>query len=78
MAFLDPNLNFWAIDFPPATELETKASRGLFECGSCKGRETVDLNDVELDVYTINAAICPALQTLRILDSLDAGFGRSG
>jgi hypothetical protein len=57
LAFLDPNLNFWGIDFPPATELETKASRGLFECCSCKGHETVDLNDVELDVYRINAAI---------------------
>ncbi len=57
LAFLDPKLNFWGIDFPPATELETKASRGLFECSSCKGRETVDLNDVELDVYRINAAI---------------------
>ncbi len=57
LAFLDPNLNFWGIEFPPATELETKASRGLFECSSCKGRETVDLNDVELDVYTINASI---------------------
>ena len=57
LAFLDSNLNFWGIDFPPATELETKASRGLFECSSCKDRETVDLNDVELDVYRINAAI---------------------
>jgi len=57
LTFLDPNLNFWGIDFPPATELETKASRGLFECSSCNGRETVDLNDVELDVYRINAAI---------------------
>jgi hypothetical protein len=57
LALLDPNLDFWGIEFPPATEVAKEASRGLFECSGCKGREAVDLNDVEMDVYTINEGI---------------------
>lgn len=57
LAFLDPNINFWGIEFPPVTESEKKASHGLFECSSCKGRETFDLNDLESDIYAINEAI---------------------
>jgi hypothetical protein len=54
LAFLDPNINFWGIEFPPVTESEKKAGHGLFECSSCKGRDTFDLNDLESDIYAIN------------------------
>lgn len=57
LAFLDANLDFWGIEFPPATEVAKEAGRGVFECSGCKGREAFDLNDVELDVYTINGGI---------------------
>ena len=57
LAFLDANLDFWGIEFPLATEIAKEAGRGVFECSGCKGREALDLNDVELDVYTINKGI---------------------
>src|SRR5713101_7555999 len=57
VAFLGEKLNFWGIEFPPASESEQQASHLVLECSSCKGRETVDHNEQEADVYTINEGI---------------------
>jgi hypothetical protein len=57
VAFLDPTLDFWDIEFPPITTSEKEAGRRLLECSSCKGRETVDHTDVESDVFTINQGV---------------------
>jgi PilZ domain len=54
VAFLDPNLDLWGLEFAPATEAEKAARRTLLECSSCKGREIVDQSDLESDVFAIN------------------------
>jgi hypothetical protein len=56
VAFLDPNIALWSIEFPLLTELEEQA-RQLLECSSCESRETVDQNDIESDVLDINEGI---------------------
>jgi hypothetical protein len=58
VAFVDPNLvDFWGIDFPPATALEKEARRVTLECGTCGLRETVEHMEVESDVLVINEGI---------------------
>ena len=57
VAFVDSNVNFWGIDFPPLTPTEKEAVHWVLECISCKSRETVDHSDVASDVYAINEGI---------------------
>jgi hypothetical protein len=57
VAFVDPTVNFWGIEFPPPTEAERLARRTFLECSSCKGREQVDQTELESDVFTINKSI---------------------
>jgi PilZ domain len=57
IAFLDPNLDFWGIEFPPITEEEKAARRKILECSSCKSRETVEQTGVEADVFAINQGL---------------------
>jgi hypothetical protein len=54
VAFLDPALNFWELDFGEMTDSEKEASRALLECSSCQLRETVNHSDLEADVFAIN------------------------
>ena len=57
VAFLDPEIDFWNVKFPPLTDTEIRASRLLLECSSCKGREAVDQSDLAADVFAINEGI---------------------
>ncbi len=57
VAFLDSHVDFWGIEFPPATESEKLARRLLLQCSSCKCREVVEQSDLEADVYHVNAGI---------------------
>ena len=57
VAFLDQNIDFWEMDFPPASESERRARRSLLECASCKLRETVDHSEMEADVLMVNEGI---------------------
>jgi hypothetical protein len=57
IAFLDPDVNFWDIDFPELSETEKLASRTLLECSSCQSRETADHSDLAADVMAVNAGI---------------------
>jgi hypothetical protein len=57
VAFLDPSVNFWGVEFPCLTESEKVASRALLECSGCKRREAVDHSDLEADVFLINEGI---------------------
>jgi len=57
VAFLDPGVNFWNVEFAPQPEAEAGAKSMLFECTSCHEREAVHPNDVELDVYAINKSV---------------------
>jgi hypothetical protein len=57
VAFLQPGINFWNIDFPALSEAEKRASRTLLECSKCRTRESADHSDLESDVYAINESI---------------------
>lgn len=58
VAFVDQNMvDFWGIDFAPATEKEKEARRVLLECATCGRCETVQQTDVESDVFVINGGI---------------------
>jgi PilZ domain-containing protein len=57
VAFLDPSVNYWGVEFPCLTESDRLANRALVECSSCKRREAVDHSDLEGDVFAINAGI---------------------
>jgi len=57
VAFLDPSVNFWNVEFAPQAEEEAGPKSMVFECATCHERETVHPNDVELDVYAINKFI---------------------
>jgi hypothetical protein len=57
VAFLDPEMDLWGIQFPALTDSEVEARRVLLQCSSCKARELVEQSDLESDVYRINEEI---------------------
>ena len=57
IAFLDRDINFWAIEFPGLSETEREASRTLLECASCHCREMADHSDLASDVMAVNQSI---------------------
>ena len=66
VAFVDHNMvDFWGIDFAPATEKEKEARRVLLECATCGRCETVQQTDVESDVFVINGGIVRPCKSCR-------------
>lgn len=57
VAFIDQNIDFWGIEFPPVSQAEKEANRVLLQCASCKAREVVQQSDLESDVYLVNEGI---------------------
>jgi hypothetical protein len=57
VAFLDQNIDFWGIEFPPVSQSEKAANRVLLQCASCKDSEMVEQSDLESDVYIVNEGI---------------------
>ena len=57
VAFLNQNIDFWGIKFPPVSQSEKDANRVVLQCASCKARETVEQSDLESDVYLVNEGI---------------------
>src|SRR5258708_30201694 len=57
VAFLNQNIDFWGIEFPPISQSEKDANRVLLQCASCKAREMVEQSDLESDVYMVNEGI---------------------
>jgi hypothetical protein len=57
IAFLDRNLNFWAVDFPDLSEQEKQARQTLLECSNCRSREMADHSDLASDVMAVNQSI---------------------
>jgi uncharacterized protein YuzB (UPF0349 family) len=57
VAFLNQNIDFWGIEFPPVSQSEKAANRVLLQCAGCKARETVEQSDLESDVYIVNEGI---------------------
>jgi hypothetical protein len=57
IAFLDPQINFWGLDFPDLSETEKQATHTLLECSSCHTREMADHSDLASDVMAVNESI---------------------
>jgi len=57
VAFLNQNIDFWGIEFPPISQSEKDANRVLLQCASCKAQEMVEQSDLESDVYMVNEGI---------------------
>jgi hypothetical protein len=52
VAFVDPNLDFWELKFPPPPKWRVDFEVPL-QCTSCQTREVVDQSEVEADVYAL-------------------------
>ncbi len=57
IAFLDQNVDFWGIVFPPTAPAEQAVGRALLQCGGCGNREVTYLNEFELEVFQANRII---------------------
>lgn len=57
VAFLDPNMDLWGIEFPPMSESDKQAGRMLLECSRCKSREHLGEGDMESDVFAVNEGL---------------------
>jgi PilZ domain len=54
VAFLEPLIDFWDREFITQTESESKAPPLILECSRCGSRESIEHNDLEIDVFTFN------------------------
>jgi hypothetical protein len=54
VALLDPDIDLWGIEFPPAEEGEGAVGRVLLECVRCHTRELVYLHEFEAEVLETN------------------------
>ena len=54
VAFVNPSVDFWGIEFPPAEKLGKDLTRVTLECINCRLRVTVQFDPMEMDVYMVN------------------------
>jgi PilZ domain len=57
VAFFDPHLNFWEIEFPPVTALEMELGLISVVCSACNTLEKIDDASIEADVCSTNEAV---------------------
>ena len=57
VAFVDPEVNFWQMDFPPPESYEDTSRASSFECSICRARRDLEQGDIEEDVYSINGNV---------------------
>ena len=63
--FLDPDLDFWELKFPPPRDWHSDPDCAL-ECSACHNRQVVHQSEVEADVYALIQSIlrfCPRCGT---------------
>jgi len=60
IAFLQPDVNVWGIEFPLLDGTENPASRMFLECVNCHAQEVVHLDVFELEVFLANACLTRA------------------
>lgn len=54
VAFLDPKLDFWGIEFPPPERVTKDLIPFTLECTNCHHQSSVHMDATELDVYAVN------------------------
>ena len=57
VAFLDPNVDFWGVEFPPAKGGEISERGMVLQCSICGRREFMNPGALESDIYAINNGI---------------------
>ncbi|HYL84988.1 MAG TPA: PilZ domain-containing protein [Candidatus Angelobacter sp.] len=57
VAFVDPNLNFWEIDFPPVSDIERDLGLLSLTCSTCKTVEKIDDSSMEADICATNEGV---------------------
>jgi hypothetical protein len=57
VAFLQPDVNVWGIEFPLLDGTENPAARVFLACANCHAQEVVHLDAFELEVFLANTRI---------------------
>ena len=60
---LDPAADLWGVEFPPIAESPESVARMLLDCISCRSREVVYLNELELRTFETNRGIARHCKT---------------
>jgi hypothetical protein len=54
IAFFDTNLNFWQLDFPPISAIESELGLLPIVCSTCNTSDKIDDSSIEADVLATN------------------------
>jgi hypothetical protein len=57
VTFVDPDPDFWPMEFPPPDPFEPASTQIALECSMCKTRVEIEQGDIEEDVYSVNGNI---------------------
>lgn len=57
VAFLDPDIDFWGIEFPPATDTSSSAQCLILQCNVCGLHELIESASLESDIYAIHEGL---------------------
>jgi hypothetical protein len=57
VTFVDPNPDFWPMEFPPPDAFEPAIQRIALECSMCQTRAEMEQGDIEEDVYSATGNI---------------------
>jgi len=57
ISLLNPEANFWGIDFPPLSESKDAVGRVVLECQACHFKEVAYLDEFELEVFEVNQSL---------------------
>jgi PilZ domain len=57
VTFVDPNPDFWAMEFPPPDPFEPASQQIALECSMCQTRAEIEQGDIEEDVYSVTGNI---------------------
>jgi hypothetical protein len=57
LAFLEPDPDFWPMEFPPSESFEPASLSLTLECSLCQSHQDVEQHEIEEDVYSVNGNI---------------------
>ena len=63
VAFVDPAVNFWSVEFPAAPQLATPDAQTRLQCSACGRAEFADFGVLESDIYAIHEGILRSCKT---------------
>jgi hypothetical protein len=57
LAFVEPDPDFWPMEFPPPESFERASLCLALECSLCQSHQSVEQHEIEEDVYSVNGNI---------------------